>query len=58
VDFAVISGAVQGQPSFYKGIGRVEVGPDVMCRYFSAVLLNAEGDVSGSTVMLKARQCW
>jgi hypothetical protein len=57
VDFAVISGAVKGQPPFYERIGCVEMGPDVTCGYFSAVLLDMEGDVSGATVMLKARRC-
>jgi hypothetical protein len=58
VDLTMVSGAIKGQPPFYERIGRVEMGPDVTCRYFTAVLLDTEGDVSGAVVMLKARRCW
>jgi hypothetical protein len=47
VDLAVVSGAIQRQPSLYKGVRGVKVGTDISGRYFTAVLLDTEGDCYG-----------
>jgi hypothetical protein len=36
VNFAVVSGAVNGETPLYKGVRSIEVGPDVMHRHFTA----------------------
>jgi hypothetical protein len=56
MDLAVICGAVERETPLYKGVRRVEVSPDVASWCLATVLLDAEGDVSGTSVMLEA--CW
>jgi hypothetical protein len=58
VDFAVISGTVKGQPTLYVRVRGVEMGPDIPRRRFTAVVLDAEWDVRGASVMFEARRCW
>jgi hypothetical protein len=58
VNLTVISGAVQQQPPLYKGVRCVDMGPNVPCWCFMAVLLDAEGDVSRASVVFEAWQCW
>jgi hypothetical protein len=58
VDFAVVSGTLQGQPPLYKGVGRIKMGPDITRRYFMAIFLDTEWDKGGSSVVFKTRRRW
>jgi hypothetical protein len=57
MDLAVVGRPLERETSLYKGIGCVEVSPDVTGWCFTTVFLDAEGNVGGASVMLKARQC-
>jgi hypothetical protein len=58
VDLAVISGPIERQTPFYKGVWGVEVSADVTRRRFTAVLVaDAEWNEGRASVMLEARRC-
>jgi hypothetical protein len=58
MNLAVVSGALKRKPALYEGIGGIEVSLDVMRRCFMAVLLDAERDECGASIMFEARWCW
>jgi hypothetical protein len=59
MDLAMVSGPVEGQTPFYKGVWGIEVSVDIMRRRFTAVLVtDAERDEGGASVVLEARRCW
>jgi hypothetical protein len=58
MDFAVVGGTIEGQPTLYVRVGGVEMGPDIPRRRFAAVVLDAEWDVRGASVVFEARRCW
>jgi hypothetical protein len=58
VDLTVIRGTIERQPPFYEGVRSVEMGPDIPRRRFVAVVLDAEWDKGGASVVFKARRCW
>jgi hypothetical protein len=59
MDLAVVGGSVKRQPSFYKRVRGVEVGADVMCRRFTAVLVSdTEWDESRASIVFKAGRDW
>jgi hypothetical protein len=58
VDLAAISGPIEGQTPFYKGVWGVKVSADVTRRRFSAVLIaDTEWNEGRASVMLEARRC-
>jgi hypothetical protein len=58
MDLTVVSGSIEGQTPFYKGVWGIEVSADIARRRFTAVLVtDAERDESGASVMLEARRC-
>jgi ribosomal protein S27E len=58
VDLTVIRGTIKGQPPFYIGVRSVEMGPDIPRRRFAAVVLDAEWNEGGASVVFEARRCW
>jgi hypothetical protein len=57
MDLTVVSGPVEGQTPFYKGVWGVKVSADVTCRRFTAVLIvDTERNEGRASVMLEA--CW
>jgi hypothetical protein len=55
VDLAVIRRTVKGQPTLYIRVRGVKMGPDIPRRRFTAVVLDAEWDESGTSIMFEAR---
>jgi hypothetical protein len=58
VDLTVVRGTVKGQPSLYVRVRGVEMGPDIPRRHLATIVLDAEWDESGASVMFEARRCW
>jgi hypothetical protein len=58
VDLTVVRGTVKGQPTLYVRVRGVEMGPDIPRRCFTAVVLDAEWDESGTPIVFEARRCW
>jgi hypothetical protein len=58
MDLTMIRGAIERQPPFYKGIGGIEMGPDILRQRFTAVFLDAEWNVGRASVMFEAWRCW
>jgi hypothetical protein len=59
MDFAVIGGSVKRQPPFYKRVRGVEVGTDVTCRRFTAVLISdMEWDEGRALIVFEAGGDW
>jgi hypothetical protein len=58
VDLTVICGTIKRQPPFYKGVRSVEMGPDIPRWRLTAVVLDAEWDKGGASVVFEARRCW
>jgi hypothetical protein len=59
MNLAVISGPVERQPPFYKRVRGVEVGADVTCRRFTAVLVSdTEWDEGRASIVFEAGRDW
>jgi hypothetical protein len=59
MDLTVVSGTVEGESPFYKGVRSVEVDVDVMHQRFTAiVIVDTEGDIGRASVMFEARWNW
>jgi hypothetical protein len=58
VDLAMVSGPIERQTPFYKGVWGVKMSADVTRRRFTAVFIaDVEWDEGRASVMLEARQC-
>jgi hypothetical protein len=58
MNLAVVSGPVERQTPFYKGVWSVEVSADVTRWRFTAVFIaDPEGNEGRASVMLEARWC-
>jgi hypothetical protein len=58
MNLAMVSGSVERQTPFYKGVWSVEVSMDVTCRRFTTVFVaDTEWDIGKASVMLEARWC-
>jgi hypothetical protein len=56
MNLAMVSRALEGKMSLYKGVRGIKVSSDVTSWCFATVLLDAKWDVGGASIMLEARQ--
>jgi hypothetical protein len=56
MDLTVVSRALEGETSLYKGVRGVEVSSDVTSRRLTTVLLDVERNEGRALVMLKVCQ--
>jgi hypothetical protein len=59
MDLAVVCGPVKGESPFYKRVRGVEVGADVTCRHFTAMLVpDVEWYVGGASIVFETCRDW